>query len=644
MSHLKTFPKLLKIYLLSVSIFFLFRLCLFVLEFEKVHFQEETILTILHAFLIGVRFDIVVTGYILLIPAVILLFMEIIGKSSKIVDTVIFYWIFILFSLSFLISSIDIPYFMQFFSRFSVSAFEWIDNTGFIISMISEVPEYMLISIPLILLFISFYKLLHKIIFDNSEITEGHYLLKISLSVLILALMILGTRGRIQEKSPIRVGTAYFSNNSFLNQLGLNPVFTLGNSYLKSTEKDSNEIHLLDNQSAIRFVQKELGIDNPIYNSPIARYVHTDTTQIIKPNIILIIMESMSAAKMTRHGNTKNLTPFLDSISHESYYFDNIYTAGKHTYNGIFSSLFSFPALYRQQTLKVIKKFNGMSSTLRKNGYSTTYFTTHDSQFDNVEGFLRENEFENIISQSDYPLSEIKTTLGVPDDYMFEFSIPILDRLASEDKPFFATFMTSSDHRPYYIPDYFKPHNVKPQDQIVEYADWSLHKFINLASEKDWFQNTIFVFVADHGLPIHTPYSISLDYHHSPLIIYAPHIIAEPNSFDCIGGQIDLFPTVMGITQLPYINNTLGVDLIHEQRKYICINDDDKVGLLDNEYFLIMEEKEKSKLYKYKNSDKTNYAEQYPKKVLEMETYLKSNLQVFQYMLKQKQQFIDDTL
>ena len=128
--------------------------------------------------------------------------------------------------------------------------------------------------------------------------------------------------------------------------------------------------------------------------------------------------------------------------------------------------------------MKHIRKYDGIAGTLLNNGYTSTYFTTHDSQFDNVEGFLRANDFQNIISQSNYPYSEIKTTLGVPDDYMFSFSIPIINKLANNKQPFFVTFMTASDHGPYYIPDYFKPKTKNIKTQIVEYADWSLKEFI----------------------------------------------------------------------------------------------------------------------------------------------------------------------
>ncbi|NJO93030.1 MAG: LTA synthase family protein, partial [Chloroflexia bacterium] len=73
----------------------------------------------------------------------------------------------------------------------------------------------------------------------------------------------------------------------------------------------------------------------------------------------------MSAAKMTRHGNKNNLTPFLDELSKKSIYFEHTYTCGFHTFNGIFGTLFSFPAIYRQHSMKKMRRYNGISSTLK---------------------------------------------------------------------------------------------------------------------------------------------------------------------------------------------------------------------------------------------------------------------------------------
>lgn len=350
-------------------------------------------------------------------------------------------------------------------------------------------------------------------------------------------------------------------------------------------------------------------------------------------------MESMSAAKMGRYGNTNNLTPFLDSLAENAYSFDNIYSAGIHTFNGIYGTLFSYPALFRQHPMKGVEmlKYNGIANTLKSYDYSTIYFTTHDGQFDNVEGFLTSNDFDEVITQADFPSDKIRSTLGVSDDYLFEFAIPKLNNLHKSKKPFLAAFMTASDHGPYIIPKYFTPKNKEIKKQIVEYADWSLKKFIDLSSKQLWFENTIFVFVADHGASMNAIYEMPLNYHHTPLIIYNPNTSAK--KIEEFGGQIDIFPTIMGLLNLEYTNNTMGIDLLKEKRPYIYFCADDKYGVIDDEFFLIVRGETKS-LFKYRIGDKKNYMSEYKAIADKMDEYAKSNMQTSQYILKNNLQVI----
>jgi|TARA_B100000795_G_C22804731_1_gene444087 phosphoglycerol transferase MdoB-like AlkP superfamily enzyme len=624
---------ILKTYLLVLIIFSIFRGILFLSEISRVDFSVVETSTILQAFFMGVRFDIVITGYFMSVPAIVLLFCETIHYTNEKLRKGMFYWIFVMFTFTFIVAAADIPYFNQFYDRFSIGAFEWFDNLGFVFSMILQEPKYSLVAIPFIILDIVFFILLKKIFVEKTSGARMSVFANASLSLIVLALIFVGIRGRTSKKSPIRIGTAYFCDNAYLNKLGLNPVFTLMRSYFDSYDNSNDDVQLMDDELAAKKVREYLNITKPLYNSPIARIVTPDSVSTNKPNVVFIIMESMSAGKMGRHGNNKGMTPFLDSLSHKSVYFDNVYSAGKHTFNGIFSTLYSFPAIYRKHTMKKITEHQGISQTLLGLGYSTSYFTTHDSQFDNVEGFLRGNGFQNITSQKNYPAKEVKTTLGVPDDYLFRYSIPILNDLAKKKEPFFATFMTASDHGPYHIPPYFTPKNENIKDQIVEYADWSLRKFITLSKKEEWFDNTIFVFIADHGAPFNASYDIALNYFHTPLIIYSPSLLKDAKTYKNIGSQIDVFPTIMGVIKQPYINNTLGVDLINEKREYVLINDDDKIGVLDSTYFCVIKE-DKLQLHKYRNRDTKDYFLEKEDKAKKMEEFGKANIQLYQRMQK----------
>lgn len=635
--HIPVVVKLcIKIYLAAVLFFGLFRLILFAREQGRIN-DAVPASDILYAFVMGLRFDLVVTGYIMAAPFVTLAVLSFFKRKHPAVLWIIFYVLAVLFSLAFIVCAIDIPYFNQFFSRLSITALEWLDNPIFVFKMIVQEPRYWLFIFPLLFVLYFFIKVLKKIFSSFAFVHGENNYSRIPVYLLSAGLILLGIRGRIDEKSPIKTGTAYFSNNAFLNQLGLNPNFTLIKSYLESIDEENSTVRLMDNNTAIKNVQRYLNVSEPGKGLPFRKKMVFNSSPSAY-NVILVLMESMSTAKMKRHGNTEGLTPFLDSLSYQGYYFENAYSAGIHTYNGVFSTLFSYPALFRQHAMKESEMIQlpGIYSTLKSKGYSTIYFTTHDGQFDNVEGFLKANDCERFISKPDYPADKVKTTLGVPDDYMFEFSMPILDKLNERKQPFFASFLTASDHGPYYVPDYFISEYTDIHKAATSFADFSLRKFIRLASKKKWFANTLFVFVADHGAPVDALYNMPLDYNHVPLLFYAPFIIKQNQTFGCMAGQIDVFPTIMDILKLPYENNTMGISLLSEKRPYIFFNGDDKYGVIDNDWFLVSAADNGRGLYKYRSRDTHNYIRQYQALADSMDTYARSNLQAYQYLLNKR--------
>lgn len=630
-----------KIYLLVLSVFSLFRIILFFTELGRINFQEVDIRTILEAFIMGVRFDLVISGYIIALPTVVLCLQDIFKINYRPIVKTIFYFLLILFIIAFIICAADIPFFNEFYTRFSITAFDWIDSPKFVFDMIRQEPKYFMILFPMLLLIYFFRRILKKQLssFKPSSINTP---LKIVFSVIALGLIFIGIRGRVNMNSPIKVGTAYFCNHSFLNQLGLNPVFTLIRSSLDAQKKDNEYVQLMPLKSAFNLVRKELNLTNTDSNT-IALNISADLNlSQRKANVIYIIMESMSAAKMKQHGCKKYLTPFLDSLLHEGLYFENHYSAGIHTYNGIFSSLFSFPALYRQRIMDNISVYNGISSSLEKQGYSTTYVTTHDEQFDNVAGFLKANGFDKIISDKDYPNKEIKTAMGCTDHFMYNFSLPYLDSMHKTGKPFFTTFMTGSDHGPYFIPDYFKARNEKTEDQAVEFADWSLRKFMDSCSKKEWFDNTLFVFVADHGKPINVRYTIPINFCHTPLLFFGPKLIDSTKIFTKPANQMDVFPTTMGILNLPYLKNNLGVNLLTENRPFAIFNYDDRIGVIDEEYLLVLRKSGEQELFHYKDIEVKNIIKLHPERVKKMRDYAYANMQVYQELLKSKKLFVKE--
>ena len=626
-----------KLYVLLIAIYTAFRIALLLLNLDRV--GSTTTWEVVQAFIMGVRFDIVTIGFVIAIPTIILTIFSFFGKKSRLFELIYTWVLTICFTITFGICAADIPYFDQFFDRFNITAFEWMatGDSAFVFKMIFEEPTYILMMLPVLASGFVFWFFANKIMKSSTGWESVNYVQYGIYTVLLWVLVFIGMRGRLNEKSPIMVGTAYFGNNAMLNQLGLNPNFTLARSWLDSKDPDNQKVRFMSDEAAIALVQKNLGIENPDEDFPIARTIATECDP-NNYNVIVVIMEGMSYNKTAHGGNTRNLTPFLDSLMDNSLSFSNCYTSGTHTYCGIYTTFTSYPVIFRNHALKRIPvlQYDGIASTLQKNGYQTAYFTTHDKEFDNVAGFLSQNGVERIISQADYPISEVKTTLGVPDDYMFRYSMGVFDEMASKDRPFFAAMMTASDHGPYYLPDYFEPRSTEIKYQITEYADWSLRRFVELASEKPWFDNTLFVFVADHGASMDSRYSIPLSYFHTPLVFYMPKNL-QPVENKSIASQMDLFPTVMGILGKSYVNNSLGIDLLSESRRYAYFMGDDKYGVIDGEWLFINKPSEEQVgLYRYVEKEKKNYVYEYPEIAKEMQNYGESAWQVSEYQQDKK--------
>lgn len=617
-------------YVVTICFFFLFRLAILPLNTEvfSAILEEETqgFWLIFKAFVMGFRFDTVIACYVLAPVLLSLLVGYFFNIKNVLFYTIVHYFTVTIFSVCFIISLIDIPYFNFFFNRFTVQGLAWMDSPSFVFKMILQEPSYLLALLGLVLILLIYFFVMRKL-FKRYLLPQTQKMpvqpasnIKIItsfISILLLGFLFLGIRGRLEQKSPIRVGTAYFSNNPLINQMGLNPVFTFIKSIEEKAKLAKTELNLMDKAEAQAFVAAEF--ERMRATTIGERELVFDQNT----NVVLVMMESLGTCFIGDFGAEK-LTPYFDQLIGESVSYDKVYTAGIHTYNGVYSSLFGQPALMDKHTMHytVIPEVKGgLHAVLKEKGYNTYYYTTHDDQFDNIGGFLSANGAEKIISVQDYDTAEVKSTMGVPDHVMFNRIIEQLNARKS-DKPFFVSVLTGSFHTPFVLPTDIplKTKSKDLKDKMVEYSDWAIGKFIQDAKKADWFDNTLFVFVADHGAYKGvSPYEIALTYHHTPYLFYAPAKLT-PKRVDNIGLQIDtpaMIYSYLGIEN----KQTLGIDFDIHPRKYAFFSADDKLGVLDEEYFYIWNRNGQEYLYKYKTNDKTNYIKSMPEKANEMKYY-----------------------
>ena len=616
-----------KIYCLLIAIFFIFRLILLFTNLDKI--SDASTGEIIKAFLIGWRFDTTTACYMLALPIIVFIICEFIGKTPNFIRISLIWLISVISSLSFLVCGADIPYYNEFITRFNISALNNMKfgQAGTVIKMILGEPKLILYLIPVIILLVLFVWVIIRIINGTKTFKKGKIIYKSIGSAVLLVLLFFGMRGRINlSEVPLCLNDSFFCSNNFLNQLGLNPTYVLLTSAMEDVDKDY--FTNIDGQDALTEVQKQLGITSQDDDFPLSRFVISDKER-NDYNVVVVLMESMKASNLSHFCDTAFLTPNLDSLCEKSLLFENFYSQNTRTCYGIFSTLMAYPSMYPGNPMygTPLRKYESMPSVLKANGYSTAAIIPHDKQFDNIYGFYLANDVDTILSEENYPKNEVINSWGIPDHLLFDHSIDLIDELYSKDKPFFINILTVSNHMPYILPDIFTPSSQELNDeqQIIEYSDFAIGRFLEKATEKPWFDNTIFVFLGDHGKPKDSPYPISLDFVHVPLIIYSPSLI-EPCKNDQMASQIDVFPTVMGLLGIDYNNSTFGIDLLKQNREYAYFMNGNRYGIVDKEWYYLSDLQGYSLgLYHYRDNDETNYEELEKEKAIEMKFYGESN-------------------
>jgi phosphoglycerol transferase MdoB-like AlkP superfamily enzyme len=251
-------------------------------------------------------------------------------------------------------------------------------------------------------------------------------------------------------------------------------------------------------------------------------------------------------------------------------------------------------------------------------GYKKMHFIGGSASWGNVRGILAHNiDGMEIYEEGDFSTLP-DDAWGISDNHLFEEANRIL---RVQDKPFFALIHTAGNHRPYTIPKDrgdFEVLQVDAQrlkengfDSVKDYngmrfLDYSLGHFFSLAAKEDYYRKTIFCMFGDHGTVANEQIAwdkLSLTSHHVPFVIYAPGYFSTGRVIDTTGSLVDTLPTVLGLVGVPYLNKTLGRDLLVERpkEKHFAYIDSIYRGVLNDDFFLLLDPQEGQRLYRYRS-------------------------------------------
>jgi len=359
----------------------------------------------------------------------------------------------------------------------------------------------------------------------------------------LLALAIRGGLGVM----PINESAVYYSVHAFNNHAATNTAWYLAHSQLE-TRSTENHYRFMPDEEAAKLVKSLLG---PKMDDAGAE-IMSPRPDSARPNVVFIIMESMTAQVVEELGGEKGVCPNLSRLIREGILFENIYGSGYRTDQGVVSILGGYPAQPDQSIVLLsdkAEKIRSLPMMLYEQGYSTAFFYGGELTFANIGVWLRNQKMEVIRSEPDFPSKDKTQRWGLDDYRLLQHSIQEINQLRP---PFLATAMTLSLHPPFDVPYQSKWQNGGTEAHLflhsAAFADYAIGEFFKTAEQQPWYNNTLFVLVADHGAS--HPAGVGMDQPISrqvPLILFGKPLLPSWNGkrISVFGNHHDIPATVM---------------------------------------------------------------------------------------------------
>ena len=324
-----------------------------------------------------------------------------------------------------------------------------------------------------------------------------------------------------------------------------------------------------------------------------------------KLNVVVMLEESFGSEFWGVLGNKDGLTPEMDALSKEGILFTNLYASGNRTVRGMEGVLASFPPLPGDSIVKrhLSDHIETLARVLKRDGYKTSFLYGGRGLFDGMRSFVTRNGYEEFIEQKDFENPSFTTVWGVADEDLFYYGVKHLHELHSAGQPFFATFLSVSNHKPYTFPKGRINENpdLERRDYAVKYSDWALGEFFRLAKKEAFYKDTIFLVIADHGARVYGSQKIPAHSYEIPLVILGPPGVVTPEKVATLGCSLDVAPTIMGLLGRPYQSLFFGRDLLHGDPKdgRVLINHNRDIGIYKNAWLAVFGINKTLEFYKF---------------------------------------------
>jgi phosphoglycerol transferase MdoB-like AlkP superfamily enzyme len=396
-----------------------------------------------------------------------------------------------------------------------------------------------------------------------------------------------------------------FSANAYANELAGNGLMTFIVAFQRN-ELDYERFYATLPVAQADRILAELGVEREPLTKALAP--GRDESEVFDPqrvpftrpprNVVLISVESLSGRFLGSFGNPAGLTPRLDALAKDGLLFTRLYATGTRTVRGLEALSLGTPPIPGQAIVRRPgnEHLATIGEILRRQGYETMFLYGGYGYFDNMNGFFAGNDYR-VIDRTDFPKASIgfANVWGVADEFLYDNSLAQLDKAHAAGKPFMAQIMTTSNHRPYTYPDgRIDIPSPGKREGAVKYTDYAIGHFIDQARSRPWFDDTLFVIVADHCASAAGRTKLPVPGYLIPLIFYAPALL-KPGRDERLASQIDIPPTLLDVMGLPGDDHFFGMSVFEQrpENRRAFISNYQELGYLKADQLVVLGPKQR---------------------------------------------------
>jgi phosphoglycerol transferase MdoB-like AlkP superfamily enzyme len=551
--------------LVALATLGLSRILLMIWKRERV-LKADGVFFILHQ---GIRFDLVLLGMLLIIPAVITPLISLIEPAVPAWTLVLRIYLVSCFAILLYIELATPLFIDQFDLRPNYVFVEYLKYPKEVFATLWSAYKLILIASVSITL-ASAYALDRSLQYYNAGETPLYWLQALLMSFLALLLCVAMARSTLGHRA-VNPSTVAFSSDPLINTLPLNSTYTVLYAIYESMLENSGESPYgdMDRSQATELVKRSMQVPMENFTSSEIPTLHTQEAFLRREkslNLVIILEESLGADYVGSMGGLR-VTPELDRLAEQGIWFENMFATGTRSVRGIEAIISGFTPTPAKSVVKLGKSQTGfftIARLLAGRGYDTSFIYGGEAHFDNMKRFFANNGFATIIEEKDYVNPVFRGSWGVSDEDLFNKAHDTFEAYP-RDQPFFSLVFTSSNHSPFDFPDgriVIEGSKKSTVDNAVKYADHALGEFIRTARQSDYWDNTLFVVVADHSDKVFGTEPVPVKRFQIPALILGADV--KPTRFSPVASQIDLLPTLLSLIGIDSQHPAVGHDLARQ--------------------------------------------------------------------------------